>query len=58
MRFGNKELYASESVLIPRKGSLNNIMYIDEPFWTVDTMFFTENGYKNDLFYVLGVTFL
>lgn len=27
-------------VLIPRKGSLNNIMYVDETFWTVDTMFY------------------
>ena len=55
MRFGNKELYASESVLIPRKGSLNNIMYIDEPFWTVDTMFFTEMKYKNIAKYVYYV---
>ena len=55
MRFGNKELYASESVLIPRKGSLNNIMYIDEPFWTVDTMFFTEMKYKNIAKYIYYV---
>lgn len=55
MRFGNKELNASESVLIPRKGSLNNIMYIDEPFWTVDTMFFTEMKYKNIAKYVYYV---
>ena len=55
MRYGNKELYASESVLIPRKGSLNNIMYMDEPFWTVDTMFFTEMKYKNIAKYVYYV---
>lgn len=42
MRYANKALYEKESVLIPRKGSLNNVMYIDEPFWTVDTMFYTE----------------
>ncbi|MBR6066584.1 MAG: restriction endonuclease subunit S [Bacteroidales bacterium] len=42
MRYGNKSLCTKESVLIPRKGSLNNIMYINEPFWTVDTMFYTE----------------
>lgn len=41
MRYGNKALYSGESVLIPRKGSLNNIMYIDDSFWTVDTMFYT-----------------
>jgi len=31
-----------KSVLIPRKGSLNNVLYINEPFWTVDTMFYTQ----------------
>ncbi|MFJ6533528.1 restriction endonuclease subunit S [Microbacterium sp. NPDC091662] len=30
------------SVLIPRKGSLGNLFYINEPFWTVDTIFYTE----------------
>lgn len=57
MRYGNKKLYSSESVLIPRKGSLNNIMYINEPFWTVDTMFYTEMKYKNIakyMYYVLS----
>ena len=42
MRFGNKYIYTNESVLIPRKGSLNNITFVDSPFWTVDTMFYTE----------------
>ena len=36
----NKSLFSGEAVLIPRKGSLNNIMYVDETFWTVDTMFY------------------
>lgn len=40
MRKCNKSLFSGESVLIPRKGSLNNIMYVDETFWTVDTMFY------------------
>ena len=42
MRFVERPLYDKVSVLIPRKGSLNNIMYVDEPFWSVDTMFYTE----------------
>ncbi|MEE1143516.1 MAG: restriction endonuclease subunit S [Bacteroidales bacterium] len=42
MRYADTSLYDKESVLIPRKGSLNNVMYINEPFWTVDTMFYTE----------------
>ncbi len=42
MRYADTALYDKESVLIPRKGSLNNVMYMNEPFWTVDTMFYTE----------------
>lgn len=41
MRYGEQSLYEGPSILIPRKGSLNNIMYSDKPFWTVDTMFWT-----------------
>jgi len=42
MRRVKESLYRGESVLMPRKGTLNNIMYIDEAFWTVDTMFYSE----------------
>lgn len=41
MRYAEKSIYNKESVLIPRKGSLNNILYVNHPFWTVDTMFYT-----------------
>ena len=41
MRYADRALFGSESVLIPRKGTLNNVMYVDHPFWTVDTMFYT-----------------
>lgn len=41
MRFVNTPIYKGESVLIPRKGSLNNLMYVNEAFWSVDTMFYT-----------------
>lgn len=41
MRYAEKALYSGESVLIPRKGSLNNVMYVNEAFWTVDTMFYS-----------------
>ena len=40
MRSVDRFLYSGESVLIPRKGSLNNVMYVREKFWTVDTMFY------------------
>ena len=47
MRYVDKPLYTGESVLIPRKGSLNNVMYVDEAFWTVDTMFYTQMTHPN-----------
>ncbi len=42
MRRVSEGLYTGESVLMPRKGTLNNIMYVNETFWTVDTMFYSE----------------
>ena len=42
MRYVEKALYDKVSVLIPRKGTLSNVIYVDEPFWSVDTMFYTE----------------
>jgi type I restriction enzyme S subunit len=42
MRHVEESLYEQESILIPRKGSLNNIYYVDRPFWTVDTLFWTK----------------
>ncbi|OIR07657.1 EcoKI restriction-modification system protein HsdS [mine drainage metagenome] len=57
MRFADKSIYADESILIPRKGSLNNLFYKNEPFWTVDTMFYTKINkhkvYPKFLFYQL-----
>ena len=52
MRYGERSLYDGPSILIPRKGSLNNIMYSDKPFWTVDTMFWSiiNNTVANPLF--------
>lgn len=42
MRYVERPLYSGESVLIPRKGTLNNVMYVNGAFWSVDTMFYTE----------------
>jgi type I restriction enzyme S subunit len=42
MRYAKEYIYDQESVLIPRKGSIGNIFYIDSPFWTVDTIFYTK----------------
>ena len=47
MRYVERPLYDKESVLIPRKGTLNNVMYVNQPFWSVDTMFYTEMRLPN-----------
>jgi type I restriction enzyme, S subunit len=42
MRYADKYAYDKPSVLIPRKGSLGNLFFVDVPFWNVDTIFYTE----------------
>ncbi|TLQ07965.1 restriction endonuclease subunit S [Lactococcus cremoris] len=42
MRYVDTPLYGKKSVLIPRKGSLGNLFFVEKPFWTVDTLFYTE----------------
>src|SRR5699024_3815305 len=42
MRYVDKYIYDGNSVLIPRKGSLNNVKFVQGKFWTVDTMFWTK----------------
>ena len=34
--------YNKPSVLIPRKGSIDKLYYVDTPFWNVDTIFYTD----------------
>jgi len=35
-------LYDKPSVLLGRKGTIDKPQFIEEPFWTVDTLFYTE----------------
>ena len=42
MGYSTEYLYDKPSVLIGRKGTINKVKYIEEPFWTVDTLFYTE----------------
>lgn len=41
MRFADESIFEGKSILLPRKGTLSNIQYVDEPFWTVDTIYYT-----------------
>lgn len=42
MTYVNTYSFNKPSVLIPRKGSLKNLFYVDVPFWNVDTIFNTD----------------
>ncbi|WP_321347075.1 restriction endonuclease subunit S [uncultured Draconibacterium sp.] len=53
MRYVNQFIYDEESILLPRKGSLDNIQYADKPFWTVDTLYYTVvNKEKVNAYYL------
>ena len=34
--------YNKPTVLIPRKGTITNLFYLETPFWNVDTIYYTE----------------
>lgn len=42
MQYVDTFVYDKPTVLIPRKGSITNIFYVDNPFWNVDTIYYTE----------------
>lgn len=49
----DEALYSGEAILLPRKGTLSNIMYVNESFWTVDTMYYAVvNNKLADAFYL------
>lgn len=41
MGYATEALYSQPSVLIGRKGSIGKVKYVEHPFWTVDTLFYT-----------------
>lgn len=55
MRHCSSYLYDNPSVLIGRKGSIDKTQFIEEPFWTVDTLFYTKihEGYDPYFVYLL-----
>lgn len=42
MGYATESLYDKPSILIGRKGTIGKVKYADHPFWTVDTLFYTE----------------
>jgi type I restriction enzyme S subunit len=52
----NQYLYDKPSVIIGRKGTIDKPQYIDVPFWTIDTAYYSEiskQGNPKFLFYLL-----
>lgn len=41
MGYATTALYEKPSVLIGRKGTIGKVKYMEQPFWTVDTLFYT-----------------
>lgn len=41
MGYATTSLYDKPSVLIGRKGTIGKVKYVEHPFWTVDTLFYT-----------------
>ena len=43
----SQPIYEKPSVLIGRKGTINKPQYMDQPFWSVDTLFYSEMKNSN-----------
>ena len=41
MGYASIALYDKPSVLIGRKGTIGKVKYVEQPFWTIDTLFYT-----------------
>jgi type I restriction enzyme S subunit len=54
----DRPLHSKPYVLIGRKGTINKPQYMDSPFWTVDTLFFSamKEGNSARFFYYLFCT--
>lgn len=55
-KYTNKHLYDGEAVLFGRKGTLGKPIYVNQKFWTVDTMYyltFANNLYPKFNYYQL-----
>lgn len=54
----NSYLFDKPSVLLGRKGTIDKPQYVEEPFWTVDTSYYTKihDGFSVRLFYYLCTT--
>lgn len=56
--FATDYLYDGEALLLGRKGTIDKPLYVNEKFWTVDTMFYAivNNAYSTRYLYFLALT--
>lgn len=52
MCYVDQSLYEGEAILLPRKGTLNNIMYSNRKIWAVDTMYYATVNDKACPYYL------
>jgi len=52
MSYVNDYLYDGKAILLPRKGTLTNIMYTEGKIWTVDTMYYAKVNEKANAYYL------
>lgn len=59
MGYATTALYDKPSVLIGRKGTIGKVKYVEHPFWTVDTLFYTivntDTVLPKYLYYVMSL---
>jgi len=56
--FATDYLFDGEALLLGRKGTIDKPLYVNEKFWTVDTMFFAivKKSYSTKYLYFLALT--
>jgi len=56
--FAKQYLYDGEALLLGRKGTIDKPLYVNEKFWTVDTMFYAivKNEYSTRFLYFVALT--
>ena len=56
--FASKYIYDGEAVLLGRKGTIDKPLYINDKFWTVDTMFYCicKRLYSTKFIYYCAIT--
>lgn len=57
-KWTDKHLYSGESLLFGRKGTIGKPLFVNEAFWTVDTMYYTnfaKGAYPKYFYYLMCV---